>query len=346
MTAQSPAAGLSRAEKQALLRKVLAERISRPRTVPASFAQERLWLLDRMHGAGTAYNLHGILRIPGALDRPALERAVGEMVRRHEPLRTVFAEVDGAPVQVIAPFAGFTLPVEELPGADRAALRRRANQEAARTFDLAAGPLFRALLLRIAPDEHVLLTCMHHVVSDGWSMGVLNEELARVYDAFRRGLPSPLPEPAYQYADYAAQQRERMRGDALERELAYWRGRLADAPALLELPTDRPRPPVQSHRGAIHRVVVDPARAALLEALARREGATLHMVLLAAFAVLLSRWAGTDDVAVGSPVAGRGRRELERLVGFFVNTVVLRTDLSGDPPFREVLRRVRTAALG
>jgi amino acid adenylation domain-containing protein len=346
MTAQSPAAGLSRAEKQALLRKVLAERISRPRTVPASFAQERLWLLDRMHGAGTAYNLHGILRIPGALDHPALERAVGEMVRRHEPLRTVFAEVDGAPVQVIAPFAGFTLPVEELPGADRAAVRRRANEEAARTFDLAAGPLFRALLLRIAPDEHVLLTCMHHIVSDGWSVGVLNDELAQLYDAFRRGLPSPLPEPAYQYADYATQQRERMRGAALERELAYWRGRLADAPALLELPTDRPRPPVQSHRGAIHRVRLDPARVERLEALARREGATLHMVLLAAFTVLLSRWAGTDDVAVGSPVAGRGRRELERLVGFFVNTVVLRTDLSGDPPFREVLRRVRTAALG
>jgi amino acid adenylation domain-containing protein len=340
-------AGMSRAEKQEMLRRMLAERMSRTRTVPTSFAQERLWVLDRMSEAGTAYNLPVMLRIPGPLDQPALERAVGELVRRHEALRTTFAEVDGAPVQIIAPFAGgLTLPVEELPGGDDAAVRRRGTEEAARPFDLAQGPLFRARLLRLGPDDHALLMCMHHIVSDGWSVGVMARELDSLYEAFREGKPSPLPEPTMQYADYAARQRERLRGPALERDLAYWRARLADAPALLELPTDRPRPPVQSYRGAVHRLEMRGALLERLEGLARAEGATLHMLLLGAFQTLLGKYAGSDDVVVGAPVAGRSRRELEDLVGFFVNTVVLRTDLSGDPPFRELLRRVRGVALG
>jgi amino acid adenylation domain-containing protein len=344
--AAQSAAPLSRSEKQELLRKLLAERISRARTAPASFAQERLWLLDRMAGVGAAYNLHVLLRVPGPLDREALERAVGELVRRHESLRTVFSEADGAPVQVIAPFRGFALPAEDLSGSDAAAVRRVGAEEAARPFDLAAGPLFRARLLRLAPEEHVLLLCMHHIVCDGWSSVVMVHELADLYQAFRQGQPSPFPEPAFQYADYAAQQRERLRGPSLERHLAYWRERLGDAPALLELPTDHPRPAVQSHRGGavpieLGREVQDP-----LEALARSEGATLHMVLLAAFQLLLGKYAGSEDVVVGSPAAGRGRRELEGLVGFFVNTLAFRTDLSGDPTFRELLRRVRTATLG
>jgi amino acid adenylation domain-containing protein len=347
MTAPPPAtAGLSREEKQALLRRVLTERLAKPRTVPASFAQERLWLLDRMHGTGAAYNLLAMVRVPGAVDVPALERAMGELVRRHESLRTLFAEQDGAPVQVILPFTGFTLPVEEIPGGTEADVRRQAAAETERPFDLAAGPLLRARLLRLAPEDHVLLLVMHHIISDGWSMGVISVEVAQLYEAFRQGLPSPLPEPAFQYADYAVQQRERLRGDVLQKQLAYWRERLADAPALLELPTDRPRPPVQGYGGAAQEVSLPRPALERLEALARAEGVTLHMVLLAAFQVLLGKYAGTDDVVIGSPVAGRGRRELERLVGFFVNTVVLRTDLSGDPDFREVLRRVRTTALG
>jgi amino acid adenylation domain-containing protein len=335
---------LTRREKQELLRARLAQRIHRTRTAPASFAQERMWVLDRVEGAGAAYVVHVGLRISGALDHAALERAVGELVRRHESLRTVFAESDGVPVQVIAPFAGLSLPVEEV--ADQDAVQRIAGEEVSRPFDLAAGPLFRARLLRRTSGGHTLLLTMHHIVSDGWSLGVIAREVGELYDAFRHGRPSPLPEPAFQYADYAAQQRARLRGAALERQLAYWRERLADAPALLDLPTDHPRPAVQGFRGRSVSVTLPRAVIAPLEALARREGATLHMVLLAAFQVLLGRYAGTEDVVVGSPVAGRGREELEELVGCFVNTVALRTDLSGDPAFREVLRRVRSATLG
>ncbi|HST59447.1 MAG TPA: condensation domain-containing protein, partial [Longimicrobium sp.] len=338
MTAPATA-GLSREEKQALLRTRLAERIAKPRRVPCSFAQERLWLMDRMHGAGAAYNLHTMILVPGRIDVPAVERAVGELVRRHEALRTVFAEQDGAPVQVILPFTGFTLPIVEMPGADEAALRRFAADETAVPFDLATGPLMRGMLLRLAPDDHVLLLVMHHIVSDGWSMGVISVEVAELYEAFRNGRPSPLPEPGFQYADYAVQQRERMRGDVLAKQLAYWRERLADAPALLELPLDRPRPPVQTYRGAVRPISLPRVALERLEELARTEGVTLHMVLSACFQVLLSKYAGTEDVVLGSPVAGRSRRELEKLIGFFVNTVVLRTDLSGDPGFREVLRR-------
>ena len=350
MTFSAESAGLSRSEKQALLRKVLAERLNRTRTAPAAFAQERLWFLDRMDPGGTVYTLPAALRLTGVLDVAALERALGEIVRRHEALRTTFAESDGRPVQVIAPFAGFALPVEDLSGREdaerEAEVRRRAAADAARPFDLAAGPLFRASLLRLADGEHVLLLCIHHAVSDGWSMGVLFRELSALYAAFRDGAPSPLAEPPLQYADYAAGQRERLRGDALDRQLAYWRRRLAGAPALLELPTDRPRPAVQSYRGATERIALGADLAQGLEAVARREGATLYMVLLAAFQVLLSKYAGTEDVVVGSPAAGRTSRDVEGLIGFFVNTLVMRTDLGGDPSFRELLGRVREGTLG
>ncbi|HEY0015276.1 MAG TPA: amino acid adenylation domain-containing protein [Longimicrobium sp.] len=350
MTFSAESAGLSRSEKQALLRKVLAERLNRTRTAPAAFAQERLWFLDRMDPGGTVYNLPAALRLTGVLDVAALERGLGEIVRRHEALRTTFAESDGRPVQVIAPFAGFALPVEDLSGREdaerEAEVRRRAAADAARPFDLAAGPLFRASLLRLADGEHVLLLCIHHAVSDGWSMGVLFRELSALYAAFRDGAPSPLAEPPLQYADYAAGQRERLRGDALDRQLAYWRRRLAGAPALLELPTDRPRPAVQSYRGATERIALGADLAQALEAVARREGATLYMVLLAAFSVLLSKYAGTEDVVVGSPAAGRTSRDVEGLIGFFVNTLVMRTGLGGDPSFRELLGRVREGTLG
>ncbi|HEU4556864.1 MAG TPA: amino acid adenylation domain-containing protein, partial [Longimicrobium sp.] len=318
--------------------------------LPLSFAQERLWFMDRLEPGNAAYNVPAPLRLAGALDERALERALGEIVRRHEALRTVFAEVDGSPVQVIEPFDRFALPVEELSGlgeADReAAARRRAWEEAARPFDLSAGPLFRAALLRLGVEDHVLLLSMHHVVSDGWSMGVLFRELSALYAAYREGGESPLAELAVQYADYAVWQREQLADGVLDRQLAYWTEQLAGAPELLDLPADHPRPPVRTYQGATVPVSFSAELLERLQALGRSEGATLYMTLLGAFQVLLGKYAGSEDVVVGSPIAGRTRREVEELIGFFVNTLVLRTDLGGDPSFREVLGRVREVTLG
>ncbi|HEU4559040.1 MAG TPA: amino acid adenylation domain-containing protein, partial [Longimicrobium sp.] len=318
--------------------------------LPLSFAQERLWFLDRLEPGSTAYNIPVAWRLGGALDEAALERALGEIVRRHESLRTTFAEVDGSPVQAVAPFGAFALPVEDLSGlseTDREAeVRRRAGEEAGRAFDLSAGPLFHAALLRVGEEDHVLLLSMHHIVSDGWSLGVLFRELSTLYTAYRDGGESPLAELAVQYADYAVWQREQLAGEVLDRQLSYWTEQLAGAPELLELPTDHPRPPVQTYRGATVPVEVSLELLERLQALGRSEGATLYMTLLGAFQVLLGKYAGSDDVVVGSPIAGRTRREVEELIGFFVNTLVLRTDFSGDPGFREVLRRVREVTLG
>ncbi|HEX9936868.1 MAG TPA: amino acid adenylation domain-containing protein, partial [Longimicrobium sp.] len=316
-----------------------------------SFAQERLWFLDQLRPGEVSYNLPFAQRLRGTLDVDALERSLGEIVRRHDALRTVFREQGGTPRQVIAPFGGFRLTridLAHLPAdAREAEVQRELVAEAtARPFDLSAGPLFRVSLLRLGAHEHVLLLSQHHIVSDGWSMGVLYRELAALYEAYREGRESPLPELAVQYADYAAWQREQLEGEALNRQLSYWRERLAGAPALLELPTDRPRPPVRTYRGATVPVELSPELLERLQALGRSEGATLYMTLLGAFGVLLSKYSGSDDVVVGTPIAGRTRREVEELIGFFINTLVLRTDLSGDPSFREVLRRAREVTLG
>ncbi|HEX2077720.1 MAG TPA: condensation domain-containing protein, partial [Longimicrobium sp.] len=324
--------------------------VERTGALPLSFAQERLWFIDRLEPGSAVYNVPVAWRLGGALDEAALERSLSEIVRRHEALRTVFPEMDGSPVQVISPFGGFALPVEDLSGwseADReAAVRRRAGEEARRPFDLSAGPLFRAALLRLGEEDHVLLLSMHHIVSDGWSRGVLYRELSALYEAYREGGESPLPELGVQYADYAVWQREQLAGEVLDRQLSYWKERLAGAPELLELPTDRPRPPVQTYRGAHERIELPGELLERLRALGRSEGATLYMVLLGAFQVLLSKYSGSEDIVVGSPIAGRTRKEVEELIGFFVNTLVLRTDMSGDPSFREVLGRVREATLG
>ncbi|HVG45250.1 MAG TPA: condensation domain-containing protein, partial [Longimicrobium sp.] len=349
-------------ERRALLQKILRQQAApaqepdaiRPREgggpAPLSFAQERLWFIDRLEPGSAVYNIPVAWRLAGALDEAALERALGEIVRRHEALRTVFAEADGSPVQVIAPFGGFSLAVEDLSTLGEtnreAAVRQRAGEEARRPFDLSAGPLFRAALLRLGEDDHVLLLSMHHIVSDGWSQGVLFRELSALYAAYREGGESPLPELAVQYADYAVWQREQLAGEVLDRQLAYWKERLADAPALLELPTDHPRPAVQTYRGATVPVELSLELLERLQALARSEGATLYMTLLGAFQVLLGKYGGSEDIVVGSDIAGRTRREVEELIGFFVNTLVLRTDLSGDPSFREVLRRAREVTLG
>ncbi|MFL5386461.1 MAG: amino acid adenylation domain-containing protein, partial [Longimicrobiaceae bacterium] len=325
--------------------------VERTEPPPASFAQERLWFLDRLRPGEISYNLPFALRLRGALDVDALERSLGEIVRRHEALRTTFREQGGTPRQVIAPFGGFRLAVMDLshlPGEAREAevQRELVAEGTTRLFDLSAGPLFRAALLRLGEEDHVLLLSQHHIVSDGWSMGVLYRELSALYEAYRRGGESPLPELAVQYADYAVWQREQVEGEALERQLSYWRERLAGAPELLELPTDHPRPAVQTFRGAHERIELPLELLERLQALGRSEGATLNMVLLGAFQVLLSKYGGSEDVVVGSPAAGRTRKEVEELIGFFVNTLVLRTDLSGDPGFREVLRRARETTLG
>ena len=315
---------------------------------PLTHAQERLWFLDRMYPGVTAFNLVSALRLRGALEQGALERALADIVRRHDALRTTFREVNGVPVQVVAPFTGFALPVEDLSslpaGAREAEVRARVAREWAHTFGLSAGPLVRASLLRLDPGDHVLLVGMHHIVSDAWSMGVFFRELWMLYDAYREGWDSPLPPLPVQYADYAAWQRSQPLA-AQERHLAYWRHKLGGAPELLELPTDRPRTPVPSFRGA--RVPVQAPLAVLerLRELANARGATLHMVLLAAYQVLLARYAGAHDVSVGVAVTGRSHREIEGLIGIFVNTLVLRTDLSGDPTFRGAVERVRETAL-
>ncbi|MDB4951685.1 MAG: tycC3 [Gemmatimonadetes bacterium] len=316
---------------------------------PLSFAQERLWFLDRMEPGRSTYNIPFALRLRGALDADALERALGEIVRRHHALRTVFREGGGAPVQVVLP-AEFRQPVEDvstLPADEREAeIVRRVHDEAVRPFDLARGPLFRAMLLRTEADDHVLAVSFHHAVSDGWSFGVFFGELAALYEAFRDGRPSPLPELAVQYADFAAWQRTRLSGEALAADVAFWRRALAGAPPLLALPTDRPRPPVQTHSGATLSVAFPKESADRLSAVARAAGASLFQALLAAFGTLMARWAAQDDVVAGTSVAGRSRPETEPLIGFFVNTLPIRADVSGDPTFRELLARVREAALG
>jgi amino acid adenylation domain-containing protein len=325
--------------------------VPRDGALPLSFAQERLWFLDQMEPGSTAYNVPSVLRLVGALDAAAMERALGELISRHESLRTVFATgPDSTPVQVIHPAGTFTLPVIDLSTvAEEArdeAVRAAVREETGRPFDLAAGPLFRAALVRVSDDEHVLALTLHHAVTDGWSMGVLFRELGALYETYKNGAESVLPPHAVQYADHAAWQRAWLAGEPLQRQLAWWKDALAGAPAVLELPTDRPRPAVFSGRGARRTAVLPRELADRLTALGRREGVTLYMTLMAAWQLVLSRWSGQDDVVVGTPIAGRTRAETEGLIGLFVNTLAVRGDLSGDPAFRDLLRRVREATLG
>ncbi|MET0395816.1 MAG: amino acid adenylation domain-containing protein, partial [Longimicrobiaceae bacterium] len=325
-------------------------RVSREGALPPSFAQQRLWLVDRLEPGSPAYNMPGALRLRGAVDVAALRAALGALARRHESLRTTFEERGGAPVQVIHPPAPVPLPLADLRvlTAERreAEAERLAAEEALRPFDLARGPLLRSALVRLGDAEHVLLITLHHVVGDGWSMGVLAREVSALYAAFSRGEEPRLPELPVQYADYAGWQRAWLSGETLERQIRFWKDRLRDAPPLLEIPTDHPRTAGQGARAASLRIALPAEATARLRALSRREGATLFMTVLAAWQALLGRWAGQDDVVVGTPVAGRSRRETEGLIGFFVNMLALRADLSGRPTWRELLGRVRDSALG
>jgi amino acid adenylation domain-containing protein len=316
---------------------------------PASFAQQRLWFLEQLDPGKSVYHMLYALRFETLLDVGALEQSLNEMIRRHESLRTSFLTTDGKPVQIVAREMRIELPVIDLSGLPESEREREgrcwSEREATHPFDLAAGPLLRARLLRFAEKESVLLLCLHHIISDGWSMGVLFRELAAFYEAFSANQRTTLPDLTVQYADYAVWQRDWLQGEELEIQVSYWKSQLDGAPVLLELATDRPRPPVQTFIGARRYVELPGSLVQRLRTLSNREGVTLFMTLLAAFDVLLWRHSGQDDVIVGTPIAGRNRSELEGVIGLFANTLPLRVDLSGNPRFRELLVRVRETAL-
>ncbi|HEV3052288.1 MAG TPA: amino acid adenylation domain-containing protein, partial [Longimicrobium sp.] len=315
-----------------------------------SFAQQRQWFIDQMEGAGAAYHVAWRVRLRGPLDPRVLERALERIVARHESLRTTFPTVQGEPRQRIAPADehGFVLLDHDLTAsADvESELRRLAVEEVAAPFDLAVGPLVRARLVRIAADDHALMLTMHHAVSDGWSVGVLVRELEVLYPAFLRGEADPLPPLPVQYADFAVWHRRWVAGPAMEAQAEYWTRTLAGAPELLELPTDRPRPAKQDFAGASMKVELDEGLTAALKTLGQRHGATLFMTLLAGWAAVLVRLSGQQEVVIGTPSANRGRSEIEGLIGFFVNTLALRVDLSGSPSVAELLGRVKERSLG
>lgn len=326
------------------------EPIPREAELPLSFAQQRLWFLDQLEPNSPFYNIPEAVQLTGKLDETALARALNEVVRRHEALRTTFSAQDGRPFQQIAADLKIELPVIDLthlPETNRQTeALQLAQEEAQRPFDLSRGPLVRATLLRLAPDDHIILLTMHHIIGDNWSTGVLVQEMAVLYDAFSNGRFSPLPQLPIQYADFAHWQRNWLHGDVLQTHLTYWTEQLSGSPPVLALPTDRPRPAVQTYDGAYQAFSLSETLSAAIRRLCQQEGVTTFMALLAAFQTLLYRYTGQEDINVGSPIANRNRADIEGLIGFFVNTLVFRGDLSGEPSFRELLQRVRDAALG
>ncbi len=317
--------------------------------IPLSFAQERLWILEQLQPENFAYNIPMALRLAGQLHVDALEQSLAVIVQRHEALRTAFVAVNGTPHQIVGPIGRVDVPLADLRTLlqlqREAEVRRIATEEVRRPFDLTRRPLLRATLLRLDEEEYVLLLVLHHIISDGWSMGVLVHELSAIYDAIVANLPTPLPDLPIQYTDFALWQRDQMQGRALDAQLRYWQERLVNLPTL-QLPIDRPRPPIQSFRGAHYAFALSQPLSEQLKALSRQEGTTLFMTLLAAFQVLLRRYSGQDDVVVGTPIANRIRPELEGLIGLFANTLLLRTSLAGNPSFRLLLQRVREVCLG
>ena len=322
------------------------ERVSRDTLLPLSFAQQRLWFLQNLEPSSVAYNISFSARFVGSVNLPAVEQSINEIVRRHESLRTTFAEVDSVPVQVISPTLTLLPSIIDLDRLDESeqqtATQRLLREEARRPFDLGNGPLLRTIIFRPSEYECVVSLSMHHAISDGWSGGVFIRELISFYEAFTNGVSSPLPPLAVQYADFAHWQRQQQ--DDLQPQLSYWRNQLGEAPQL-ELPT-RTRPAMRTEQGSVIRFNLPEELVQKLRTLSRRNGATLFMTLLAALQVLLTRYSGQTDVSVGTPVANRNNAEIELLIGCFVNTLVMRTDLSGDPSFRELLERVREVALG
>ncbi len=337
-------------DKRELLELLLSEEGDDFNSFPLSYAQQRLWFLDQLEPGSPAYNISTAVRLSGPLDIDTLKRSLNEIVRRQESLRTIFTTIDGRPVQVIASLLTLPLPLIDLSelSVDKAESEavRLMSDEARRAFDLGHGPLLRVTALRRGEQDHIILLTMHHIVSDGWSMSVFIREMAALYEAFSKGDLSPLPDLPIQYADFVRWERRHLQGELVEEQLAYWKRQLGGDLPLLQLPTDRPRPAVQTYQGARLPVSLSPRLTESLKALSQSAGATLFMTLLAAFQALLSRYTNQEDIIIGSSIAGRNRAETEELIGFFLNTLVLRTDLSGNPGFLELLERVREVALG
>jgi acyl carrier protein len=325
-------------------------RAPRDTALPMSFAQQRLWFLNQLEPDAPIYNDPSCVRLVGYLDVEALGKTFSEIARRHEILRTSFCLQNGSPVQSIAPAQPLPFPIIDLSALDESGREAEAARlmpiEASRLFDLATGPMIRVSLVRFSERIHLVFLTMHHIITDGWSAGIIVREIATLYEAFSQGKPSPLPELPLQYADFAHWQREWLQGEALEAQVAYWKQKLSGAPELLDLPTDRPRPPARSLRGEQQTAIINSELYEGLRSLSRNQGATLFMTLLAAFKTLLYRYSEQSDLCIGTPIAGRNRLETEGLIGFFVNTLVLRTDLSGDPSFCDLLGRVRETTLG
>ncbi len=318
-------------------------------SAPLSFSQVRMWFLDQFEPGNPAYNRPSNIHITGQLNVTVLEKSLNEIIRRHDILRTKFPAVDGQPTQVIVPTLTLSLPIIDLSNLPQnqqeGEVQRLATQEAQQPFNLSKLPLIRATLLQQAQEEHILLITFHHIIFDGWSMGVFIQELAALYQAFSTGQPNPLPELPIQYTDFAQWQRQRFQGERLQSQLAYWKQQLGDELPVLKLPTDRPRGAIQTFRGAKEVLILPRTLSDALKALSQREGVTLFMTLLAAFQTLLYRYTGQDDIIVGTPIAGRDRTETEKLIGIFINTLVLRTQIQGNLTFRELLNRVREVAL-
>ena len=323
--------------------------VDRDKNLPLSFAQQRLWFLNQLEGNSPAYNMPMALRLIGRLNLAFLEQALCEIVRRHEVLRTSFPSIEGKPTQVINPEANLLFKIVDLSTTDETErdtqLQQSLQQEITKPFNLETGPLIRSNLWQISSNEYLLLVNIHHIVSDGWSMGVLRQELSSLYQAFALVEPSPLPELAIQYGDFTLWQREWLNGELLENQLNYWKQKLHGAPELLQLPTDRPRPSIQTYQGANFSFSLSAQLSKKLKTLATKSGTTLFMTLLGALATLLYRLCGQSDILIGSPVANRKCREIEDLIGFFVNTLVLRTSLEDNPSFTELLTQVRESTL-
>lgn len=323
--------------------------VSRAQVLPLSYAQQRLWILDRLNTDGSAYHIPVVLRLQGPLDVEALRRSINEIVARHEALRTIFTDVNGEPRQTILPELEVSIPLVDVTQravAERETeLERLAAENSHQQFALSRGPLLRAVIVKLGDEEHALCVTLHHIISDGWSSGVLVREFALLYEAFSAGSAPALPPLKVQYADFAVWQREWLEGTVREQHLAYWRKQLGEGLPVLELPTARPRPVAQTFRGATEVRQLPFALSDSINELARQQNVTLFMVLLAVFQVLLSRYTRQEEIVVGTPIANRNRAEIEPLIGFFVNTLVLRTDLHGDPAFSALLQRVREASL-
>ncbi|MDP6151119.1 MAG: condensation domain-containing protein, partial [Gammaproteobacteria bacterium] len=317
----------------------------RSQPIPLSFAQQRIWFLEEFEGGSSVYNIPWAMRVRGKFDVVALQAALNDLARRHESLRTVFVKTDKEPVQEIRDDFELNIEIIKMHGADKATVRRQIESWARQTFELTTGPLFRVGVIETGSRKHVLVLVIHHIISDGWSLDVLQNELFSFYLGHVNGELPELEPLQLQLADYAAWQRNRVNGSEFERQLDYWKNQLRGAPALLELPTDRQRPSEQSYHGTHLRRLLPAKLSKALQAIAKEQNATLFMVLLTAFKIFLARYSGQDDIVVGTPIAGRQQTELEGLIGLFLNTLAMRTDVTGNPTFTELLKRVQATSL-